>query len=119
MGHRIIDENAASLRRRAEAKLVAANDYALILMDMQMPEMGGVEATQAIRKLAGRQSMPILALTANAFASERDHCLAAGKNDFITKPVHPERLFEMLLKWLSRPQASATQVGERHIKGQL
>ena len=41
MGHRIIDENAASLRRRAEAKLVAANDYALILMDMQMPEMGG------------------------------------------------------------------------------
>jgi two-component system sensor histidine kinase/response regulator len=72
--------------------------------------MGGIEATQAIRKLAGRQSIPIVALTANAFASERDHCLAAGMNDFITKPVHPERLFEILLKWLSRPQDLASPV---------
>ena len=96
---------------RLALQLVERNHYALVLMDMQMPEMGGIEATQAIRKLAGKQSMPILALTANAFASERDHCLAAGMNDFITKPVRPERLFEMLLKWLSQPQASAAPVG--------
>ena len=104
-------ETAIAENGRLALQLVEQNEYALILMDMQMPEMGGIEATQAIRKLAGRQSMPILALTANAFASERDHCLAAGMNDFITKPVHPERLFEMLLKWLSRPQALAAPVG--------
>jgi two-component system sensor histidine kinase/response regulator len=82
--------------------LAAVNDYQLILMDMQMPVMNGLEATRAIRKLPNRQAVPILAMTANAFAEDREACLEAGMNDFLTKPVVPEKLFEVLLKWLTR-----------------
>ncbi|HSG23145.1 MAG TPA: response regulator, partial [Azonexus sp.] len=96
---------------RVALKLTELNDYALILMDMQMPEMGGIEATLAIRQLPGRQLTPIIALTANAFACEREHCLAAGMNDFIAKPVNPDSLFQILLKYLRRPQGSALQPG--------
>jgi CheY-like chemotaxis protein len=69
---------------------------------MQMPVMGGLEATQIIRQLPERGNIPILAMTANAFIEDRDACLECGMNDFITKPVEPERLYEILLKWLSR-----------------
>jgi CheY-like chemotaxis protein len=79
-----------------------ANAYDLILMDMQMPVMGGVEATGIIRQLPQYQAVPILAMTANAFDEDRQACLAAGMNDFISKPVEPEKLFGMLLKWLRR-----------------
>jgi PAS domain S-box-containing protein len=77
-------------------------DYDLILMDMQMPRMNGIEATLAIRQLAGRQHTPILAMTANAFEEDRQRCLEAGMNDHIGKPVDPDLLFVTLLKWLSR-----------------
>jgi hypothetical protein len=83
--------------------MAAVNDYQLILMDMQMPVMNGLDATRAIRQLPNRQTVPILAMTANAFAEDREACLAAGMNDFLTKPVVPEKLFEVLLKWLTRP----------------
>ena len=79
-----------------------ATAYDLILMDMQMPVLGGVEATEIIRKLPDRQRVPILAMTANAFDEDRKACLTAGMNDFITKPVVPEKLYEMLLKWLGQ-----------------
>jgi hypothetical protein len=76
--------------------------YDLILMDMQMPNLNGIDATRAIRAIAGHEFTPILAMTANAFNEDRQTCLAAGMNDHIAKPVDPGALFETILTWLAR-----------------
>jgi signal transduction histidine kinase/ActR/RegA family two-component response regulator len=83
-------------------ELARDNAYALILMDMQMPKMGGLEATELIRRQARHAKTPIIAMTANAFEEDRQHCFAAGMNDHIGKPVTPEKLFTTLLKWLGK-----------------
>jgi signal transduction histidine kinase/ActR/RegA family two-component response regulator len=83
-------------------ELARRNRYDLILMDMQMPNLDGLDATRQIRQLPQGDSIPILAMTANAFAEDKARCFASGMNDFITKPVIAELLFETLLKWLEK-----------------
>ncbi len=79
---------------------VKNNDYALVLMDMQMPEMDGVNATVEIRRDPRYQSLPIVAMTANVMEVDRDKCFAAGMNDHLAKPIEPDELGKVLLKWI-------------------
>jgi signal transduction histidine kinase/ActR/RegA family two-component response regulator len=81
---------------------VARQAYDLILMDMQMPTVDGLEATRRIRRLPNGEAVPIVAMTANAFAEDRKRCAEAGMDDFIAKPIDPDQLFELMLKWFER-----------------
>ena len=76
--------------------------YELILMDVQMPVMDGLDATRAIRKLPGMAAVPILAMTANAFEDDRSACIAAGMNAYIGKPLEPEVMYATVLEWLQK-----------------
>ena len=86
-------------------RMAGQRRYDLILMDMQMPEMDGLEATRRIRALPGGSDLLIIAMTANAFADDRERCLAAGMDHFTTKPIDPEVFLKLLLTSLSRPHS--------------
>ncbi|MBI5608689.1 MAG: PAS domain S-box protein [Deltaproteobacteria bacterium] len=112
----------------AEAvKMAQATAYDLILMDVQMPVMNGLDATRAIHALPGRQATPIVAMTANAFDEDRRRCEAAGMCDFVAKPVEPAALFAALLRWLRsrhptmerRPNLTPRPMTMDHVKTPL
>ena len=96
-----LDVDLADNGREAVEK-ASSGSYAIILMDMQMPVLDGMEATRQIRKLPGHMTTPVLAMTANAFAENKNQCFDAGMDDFLTKPVKAEILYATLLKWLER-----------------
>ena len=97
----VADNGHQALSRVREAR------YHLVLMDIQMPGMDGMEATRAIRRDLDGGQLPIVAMTANAFGEDRAACLEAGMNDHIGKPVDPNALFEVVLRWLERARLRA------------
>ncbi|MBC7379478.1 MAG: response regulator [Burkholderiaceae bacterium] len=98
--------------------MVGKAPWDLVLMDMQMPVMDGVTATQAIRQMPAYASLPIVAMTANAMGTDRTRCLDAGMNDFVVKPVNPDDLWAALIRWIRpghrapAPQVSAMRAAE-------
>ncbi|MEY2686502.1 MAG: hypothetical protein RL375_700, partial [Pseudomonadota bacterium] len=90
---------------------VRQQHYDLVLMDVQMPLLDGLQATRQIRALPGLAGLPILAMTANAYGGDRDACLAAGMNDHVAKPVDPSQLYRTLLRWLPATGAVRPDTG--------
>jgi len=82
--------------------------FDLVLMDVQMPEMNGLETTRRIRETKGIDQPPIIAMTAHAMESDRERSLTAGMNDHLTKPIDPEELYRTLVKWLSQNKAAGS-----------
>ena len=94
----VVGTGLAALRSAADT------DFDLVFMDIQMPQMDGTEATDGIRKLEGRKSkVPIVALTANAIASDREKFLAAGMDGYLSKPLTRDSLENALHSWARRP----------------
>lgn len=91
-------------------KKINDNHYDLVLMDIQMPEMDGLTATQEIRKNPLFAQLPILAMTAHAMSGDREVSLAHGMNDHLTKPIDPNLLFSALLQWIPHKQTNITKV---------
>ncbi|MBV8657287.1 MAG: response regulator [Burkholderiales bacterium] len=94
----------------AVAQLLSSPDtyYQAVLMDVQMPEMDGFEATRILRAHPTFQHLPIIAMTAHASAEERARCLSAGMNDHIAKPIDPALLFDTVSRWVGRTVAATT-----------
>lgn len=91
----------------AAVAMALKGGYRLVLMDMQMPRLDGPDACRAIRQQLTAEVLPVIAMTANAFAEDRAQCRAAGMDDFLSKPADPEDLYRLLLRWLDRGLAPA------------
>lgn|GEM_PF-1393370 len=94
----------------AAVGLANRNFYDIVLMDMQMPLMNGLEATQALRQMPRYATVPIIAMTANAFEEDRQACFDVGMNDFLAKPIDTERLFDTLLHWLRQHRSAVSSL---------
>jgi two-component system sensor histidine kinase/response regulator len=88
-------------------KHAGTNYYALVLMDMQMPVMDGLTATREIRKLPQFGELPIVAMTANAMATDRQRCIEAGMNDHLAKPINPDQLWAAMHRWIAKSPSSS------------
>ena len=112
-------ENAGMLVRPSHngieaLDLLRKDDFDLVLMDMQMPLMDGLETTRRIRTELALADLPVIAVTANAYGTDRERCLSAGMNDYIVKPFRPSELFSVLAKWLGveRPLAFTDEAAD-------
>jgi two-component system sensor histidine kinase/response regulator len=95
---------------------VNEDNYDVVLMDMQMPVMDGITATKEIRKNSKYELLPIIAMTANAMTQDRDKCIQAGMNDHISKPIDPNQLFLMIIKWLPDTKVKIKEIPQSSIK---
>ncbi|NGZ06936.1 MAG: response regulator [Magnetococcales bacterium] len=99
---------------REAVECLQSHAYDAVLMDIQMPEMDGFQATRQIRSSAPQRSVPIIAMTAHAMSSDKEKCLAAGMNDFVSKPIDKKLLYATLLRWVPacgrRQSGSAEQM---------
>jgi len=105
-----IDVDCAEDGNQALDMLAEHADYDVVLMDIQMPVMDGYSATREIRRRWPDKQLPIIAMTANAFSSDRDKCLAAGMNDHIAKPIEPPILYRVLQHWIKPHTGEAVAV---------
>ncbi len=95
--------------------LVKNGNYSSVLLDVQMPEMDGLDATRAIREWEGKEGtghIPIIAMTASAMKGDRELCLESGMDDYVSKPLKPEILYETIKKWLGAPKESPAETTE-------
>ncbi|WDP88415.1 MAG: transporter substrate-binding domain-containing protein [Desulfobacter sp.] len=107
-GEQAVEILTACSRRGREQG--ASNGFAAVLMDIQMPVMDGYTATRKIRELPGRSGqIPIITMTAHAMAGEKEKCLGAGMNDYLSKPINPDRLFSALVKWIEPLEGDETR----------
>ena len=95
-------------------EMAGKTGFDAILMDIQMPEMDGYEATRAIRANSSIKQVPIIAMTANAMAGDRERCIAVGMDDHVPKPVEPANLFETLVKWIPPIKSAPIQPETHH-----
>ena len=104
--------------REALERLAAEQPFDIVLMDVQMPEMDGYEATRRIRGVPEMAGLRVIAMTANATREDRESCMAAGMDDFLTKPIEPKRLYIELAKWLpTRPVTAIAASSLKHPPG--
>lgn len=88
---------------REAVELAGRKSYDVVLMDLKMPEMDGLEATRLIKRIPGMQAVPIITITANIFRADRESCLGAGAADYLTKPLDLPVFYATLLKWQGHP----------------
>lgn len=107
----ITTERAVNGKEAVERIIEKKETYDIVLMDLQMPVMGGFEATKLIRE-AGIVDLPIIAMTANALSTEKDKCIEAGMNDYLTKPVNVVTIYDVLSKWISSKVQDCSASGQ-------